>query len=93
MSPLLNHINKLTEEQRIELKSFYGGGAENKYLHYFQTHQYCIFLRILIECFADSIVYESFSRIKCSCCLITVSYTHLRQCSTCVALLIRGMMI
>lgn len=36
MSPLLNHINKLTEEQRIELKSFYGGGAENKYLHYFQ---------------------------------------------------------
>lgn len=33
---------------------------------YFQTHQYCIFLRILIECFADSIVYESFSRIKCS---------------------------
>ena len=36
MSPLLNHINKLTEEQRIELKSFYGGGAENKYLRYFQ---------------------------------------------------------
>lgn len=36
MSPLLNHINKLTEGQRIELKSFYGGGAENKYLHYFQ---------------------------------------------------------
>lgn len=36
MSLLLNHINKLTEEQRIELKSFYGGGAENKYLHYFQ---------------------------------------------------------
>lgn len=36
MSPLLNHINKLTEEQRIELKNFYGGGAENKYLHYFQ---------------------------------------------------------
>lgn len=36
MSPLLNHTNKLTEEQRIELKSFYGGGAENKYLHYFQ---------------------------------------------------------
>lgn len=36
MSSLLNHINKLTEEQRIELKSFYGGGAENKYLHYFQ---------------------------------------------------------
>lgn len=36
ISPLLNHINKLTEEQRIELKSFYGGGAENKYLHYFQ---------------------------------------------------------
>lgn len=36
MSPLLNHINKLTVEQRIELKSFYGGGAENKYLHYFQ---------------------------------------------------------
>ena len=36
LSPLLNHINKLTEEQRIELKSFYGGGAENKYLRYFQ---------------------------------------------------------
>lgn len=36
MSPLLNRINKLTEEQRIELKSFYGGGAENKYLRYFQ---------------------------------------------------------
>ena len=36
LSPLMNHINKLTEEQRIELKSFYGGGAENKYLRYFQ---------------------------------------------------------
>lgn len=36
LSPLLNYINKLTEEQRIELKSFYGGGAENKYLRYFQ---------------------------------------------------------
>lgn len=33
---ILMTINKLTEEQRIELKSFYGGGAENKYLHYFQ---------------------------------------------------------
>lgn len=36
LEPLMNHINKLNEEQRIELKSFYGGGAENKYLRYFQ---------------------------------------------------------
>ena len=48
---------------------------------YFQTHQYCIFLRILIECFADSIVYESFSRIKCSCCLITFSYIQQNLCN------------
>lgn len=36
LEPLMNHINKLNEEQRVELKSFYGGGAENKYLRYFQ---------------------------------------------------------
>lgn len=36
LEPLMNHINKLNEEQRTELKSFYGGGAENKYLRYFQ---------------------------------------------------------